>query len=280
MLSVIIPIGGEDKKGRRRRNLIEELYCIGKQAYRDYEVILVEQVQEKPIYDDFDVDKYIPIKKSRGFFNLPWGRNVGARSADGDIHLHIDADLIFDEEYFGKVVDFGKEAFSAWSTMCRLSEKGFQEWLRSRSFDVLQMGTSFTGKGRLKDESLVDMREGRQLHPNIWHGAGAAYCFDRDFFFNRFGGFNENFYGWGGDDNDATLRFSRIFDRDHQKNRPYYVLPDCTIYHLPHGGRRVASKGVPGGGKQWDLMKRDPMGVTEKLLKANLGKRERPTVIK
>ncbi|GAG94612.1 unnamed protein product [marine sediment metagenome] len=178
------------------------------------------------------------------------------------------------------MVNFGKEAFSAWSIMYRLSEKGAQEWLSSRTLDGLVMGTRFNGKGRLKDESLIDPREGRQLRPNIWGGAGAAYGFDKDFFFNRFGGFNENFYGGGGDDNDATIRFSKLFDRNHQKKRPYHVIPDCTIYHLPHGDRKVVPKGVPGGGRQWDLMRKDPMGVTEKLLKANLGKREHPTLIK
>lgn len=263
MLSVIIPIGRDDEGGRRKRALLEELYCIGKQSYRDYEVILVEQIHKRPIYEDIEVDKYISIKESRGFFNIPWGRNVGAREAEGEKHLHLDADLLFRQDYFRKVVDFGKEAFSAWSRCYYLTEQAAQVWLRAKSFDELT-----------RDESFIEVRKGRQMKPNIWSAAGCAYCFDRNFFFNRFGGFNENFFGWGGDDNDAALRFSRLLDKN------YHVLPDCTIYHMPHAGRKGASGGVTGGVGEWERTQKDPMGVTEKMLKANLGKREGPTVVK
>lgn len=265
MLSVIIPIGGDDGKGRRRRNLLEQLRCIRRQAYRDYEVVLVEEVFGEPLYADVEVDKYVSLKASRGVMNISWARNVGARSSKGDKLLHLDADVIFAPDYFDNVDSFNEEAFSAWSRMHRFTEEGAQTWLKTRSFEALQ-----------KDQSLFEARDGKMLiyYANIYWSAGLAYCFDRDFFFKRFGGFNENFFGWGGEDCDATLRFSRLFDEDYAGAAPYYKLP-FTIYHLPHGGRRTGRTRF----NEWGHTKNDPMLVTERLLRAELGRRKGPTVI-
>ena len=253
MLSVIIPIGGDDEKGRRRRALLEELRCIRRQKYRDYEVILVEEVFKEPLYGELKVDRYIPLKAKR--WNPAWPRNVGAREAKGEKHLHLDADLIFRSDYFGKVAGFKRKAFAAWSACYRLSEKGTQEWVRSRSLDSI-----------MKDPSFIDGREGKPIRPHVWTAAGVAYCFNRAFFFKQLGGFNENFFGWGGMDNDTALRALKLLGE-------YPVLPGCTLYHLAHGGRK-------GGKGPWGLTRKHPMQVTEKLRKAKLGRKEGPTVIR
>ena len=265
MLSVIIPAGGEDPDGGRRRNLLELLGCIGRQAYRDYEVVLVEEFLDGRVYGDLEVDKYVPIKAPGRGFNLAWARNVGARSAAGDKHLQLDADIIFGPDYLGRVAECDREAFHAWDKLYRLTEDGARAWLRSRSFD-----------GLLKDASFVDAREGwkglehrfKPLRPNVWHTAGVAYCFDRDFFFNRFGGFNENFFGWGGMDNDAALRFTQLVGE-------HYKLPDCTAFHLPHEGRRGGSNA-----DEWEHTRKNLTQVSERLVKAGLGKRSGPTAIR
>jgi len=254
MLSIIIPIGGYDIKNRKKRNLLETLDCIETQKYEDYEIILVEETYGGQLYDDLDVDKYISVENESGYMNISWTRNIGANASIGDKLLHIDADIIFDEEYFDKVMSFDKKAFAAWSKCYRLNEDGFDEWILGGFKNI--------------DLKNVFHREHSVIIPKIDHTAGFSNCFDREFYFNKFGGYNENFFGWGGDDNDAVLRYTTLLGK-------YHILPNTTIYHLPHGGRKAKS----GNEKEWLRTKSNPIKINNLILKTKLGNLDRPRKI-
>lgn len=254
MLSVIIPIGGEDEKGRKRRNLDEMILCIEEQNYKDYEVIIVEEVYKNKLYDDIKADKYIHVYNKGGYRNISWTRNIGSNISEGEKLLHLDADLVFDKNYFKKIIDFKEKGFAAWDTCFRLNEKGFKDYIT-------------IGLEKINKEN-IDPREGLIIVPRVNFTAGFANCFDREFFFKEFGGYNENYFGWGGEDNDATLRFSTLLGK-------YHILPNCTIYHLPHGGRKTRK----GNYKELQRTIKNPLEITNLLLKTKLGNIEGPKVV-
>jgi len=254
MLSVIIPIGGEDEKGRKRRNLDEMITCIEDQNYADYELIIVEETYGSKLYNDVSSDKYISVNNKGGYRNISWTRNVGSKISEGDILLHLDADLLFDKSFFEKVLKYDKKAFVAWNNCLRLTEEGLNDW---------RLG----GFENIKDFN-IDHREGQPIKPIIDYTAGFANCFERDFYFNEFGGFNENFFGWGGDDNDAALRYSTILGK-------YHIMPNSPIYHLPHGGRKTRQ----GNFEEWTRTQKDPLGITKLLLETKIGDLNGPKVV-
>ena len=247
MLSVIIPMGGEDQKGRRRRNLVETLGCIEEQTYRDFEVILVEEVFNGNImFEDLTVDKYIKVEGLK-LANRSWTRNVGANAAEGDRFLQIDGDILFDVDYFQRILGVKCPYFTAWSTCYRLTQMGAEEYALNREYNILYNNRDpFYGA----------------IHPSVLGAAGFASSFKRDFYFNKLGGYNENFMGWGGEDNDVALRSVSLSGR--------LTSLDYTIYHQPHGDRR-------GGNNEFESTKKDPIGLTEKLKMVKLGKIEGPT---
>ena len=242
-------MGGEDEKGRRLKNLYETLHCIEYQTYRDYEVILVEEVfNGNIIFEDAEVDKYIQVKASKNS-NRSWTRNVGAKAAHGDRVLQIDGDILFGKDYFQKIVDCPYGWFIGWGTCYRLTPEGANEWTLNEDLDQLY---------RYSDPHYGI------IHSISGGACGFSSCFSRQFYFNVLGGYNENFTGWGGEDDDITLRASHILG-------DFYNLP-YTIYHLPHGSRY-------GGNREIDKTRADPNGVTERLKKADLGRVEGATQV-
>jgi len=247
MLSIIIPMGGEDEKGRRLRNLYETLRCIEYQTHRDYEVILVEEVYRgNVIFDALEVDQYIQVKAGK-YSNRSWTRNIGAKAANGDRFLQLDGDLLFGKDYFQKIVDHPYEWFIAWDTCYRLTPEGVNDWNLN--------------------EDLATLHKYSDPHYGVIHSyqggaCGFCSCFTRQFYFEALGGYNENFVGWGGEDDDVSIRASHILGGFH--NMPY------TIYHLPHGSRFAKNREIY-------KTKDDPQGITEKLRKASLGRLEGST---
>lgn len=249
MLSVVIPMGGEDAKGRRLRNLTETLGCIHRQTFTDYEVIIVEEVfNGNIIFEDMNVDQYIQVEGDKNG-NRSWTRNIGANVASGDRLLQMDGDILFETDYFQRIIDDKRPWFVAWDTCFRLTKKGAEEFTLDEDINKLFHNRDYAYGA---------------IHPTDVGCAGFCNYFSRDFYFNKLGGYNENFFGWGGEDNDIALRARKIVGR----------LQDFsyTIYHQPHEARE-------GGNNEFEKTKANPMVVTERLKKAKLGRLENPTLI-
>ena len=249
MLSIIIPMGGEDEKGQRLKNVYETLHCIEYQTYRDYEVILVEEVfKGNIIFDVVEVDQYIQVKAGR-YSNRSWTRNIGAQAAHGDMFLQFDGDIIFGKDYFQRIVEYPHEWFIGWDTCYRLTPEGFNEWNLNEDLTLLQ--------------KYSDPYFG-VIHSTQGGACGFSSCFSRQFYFYVTGGYNENFTGWGGEDDDISLRATHMLG-------DFYNLP-YTIYHLPHGSRH-------GSNREIEKTIADPQGVTERLKNAKLGRVGGPTLV-
>ena len=99
MLSIIIPAYNEEKY------LPKLLNSIGKQAYKNYEVIVADANSK---------DRTRKIAKEYGCRLVKGGmpakgRNNGAKSAKGDILLFLDADVTFGRDFLENAVDESKE---------------------------------------------------------------------------------------------------------------------------------------------------------------------------
>lgn len=254
MISVIIPIMG----GNRQKNLASCLHFLRKQQYTDIEVILVEQIgcrlgsfdAKKPLYKHAHVDKYITVedKKNRKF-NQPWMSNVGAKISSGEILLFYDVDLVVAPTYIKTVVEFDKPFFFAWNKIFHLTE------------DVSNKIRN--NKNLMRDPNATVYIPGRKTY------AGYSVAIDRNFFFNKLGGYSENYLGWGGNDNDISARAFHLL-------RSEYKCPH-NIYHLWHP--RSYAKASVANRKKVFATRRHPQKVIDRLLKIRIGNPNHPTFI-
>ena len=195
-LSIIIPTGGNDQQ--RNRNFNECLTCIKNQTFKDYEIIVVEQSLDGYFYksnNSIADYKHIEIKdpQNRGF-NLSWCRNVGAREAKGDILVLMDSDFVFENDYFSKISEFNSEFAAGAETYywCN-TEEPTSEWIRTRNFDT------FRKKGGDARDPIFRFRSMTR-----GCGFGAILVYNRNWFWEEFGGYNENFFRYGWEDKAAT----------------------------------------------------------------------------
>ena len=179
MISVIIPYTKGDEQ--REKNLLQLVTNIKKQTYKDFELILVEMLFEKP--NDLDIDdcNHICIaypKNNR--FNKSWAINVGVRNANSDNLLVVDADMVFGNDYFQKVVEF-----------------------------IEKSSKFFIGYSKLHCEIGKDNPEERIHNPSYLKAAGGAWYADKGFFWSV-GGMNESYFGYCAEDNDLWQRVNHI----------------------------------------------------------------------
>ncbi|EKD94482.1 MAG: glycosyl transferase family protein [uncultured bacterium] len=94
MISVIIPTYNEESV------ILDCLTSLAKQTYKDYEIIVV---------DDGSSDKTLEIVKNVKILQQKHlgpgaGRNLGAKSAKGDILVFVDSDMTFDENFLKMLI--------------------------------------------------------------------------------------------------------------------------------------------------------------------------------
>lgn len=191
-LSVIVPLFGfQPQREEALKNLLRacEAQDLKQRGGPDneltedkaFEVIVVEQSCDWK-YHDFESKpwlKHIKLPSLPGNqFNKSWCMNVGAKTANTDSLVYLDVDMIFDKGYFWKIRNY------------RNDQKFFLCW----SFII-----SMPGK---------DMPVAKLITRDIMT-AGGAFFIDRKFFWLA-GGMNENYYGYGGEDNDLWVRVNLL----------------------------------------------------------------------
>jgi predicted glycosyltransferase involved in capsule biosynthesis len=259
MLSILLPIAGRNRK----KYLDICIHFLKKQKFDNYEIILVEQVDcllgnkrlGGPFYKNTTgIDKYIQIKDSnKNHFNQPWMENVGARYAKGKKLLFYDVDLICkDENYLEKIYEFDTPYFVAWNKMFCLTNKCSNNILCNTKV------TNFS----LENVYVSGMQK--------YAGVGFAVCIDKDFFFNKLGGYNENYLGWGGNDTDIAWRALNILKKEYKFS--------IDLYHLWHE-KSYAKNLIHKRKSIWLTTKNNPHKITKRLKNANLGNIKKQTFI-
>lgn len=263
-ISVILPTGGND--GLRIRNFNECLKCIKSQSFKDYEVIVVEQSLDGNFYRNSDPSySHIGIKDplNRGF-NLSWCRNVGAREAKGDLIVLMDSDFVFENEYFQRISEFeGEFAAGAETYYWCNTEAPTSVWLRNRDFNY------FRTQGNGPKDPVFKFRSMTR-----GCGFGAILVYNKDWFWNVFGGYNENFFRYGWEDKAATETIKSLLGRtDETMDRiPYEAA------HLSHFAKDVRNMRTNESlYNKFTSVNQD--SVVERIKAANVGKKSSPSLI-
>jgi glycosyltransferase involved in cell wall biosynthesis len=265
-LSIILPTAGNDPQ--RNRNFNECLKCINEQSFRDFEVIVVEQSLDGRYYKQSNSIisyNHIGIKdpEDRGF-NLSWCRNVGAREAKGDIIVLMDSDFVFEKEYFTTISQF-TGSFAAGSEIyywCN-HENPTNEWIRTRDFNI------FRKKGAGPRDEVFKFRS-----MSMGCGYGAILVYNRSWFWEVLGGYNENFFRYGWEDKAATETIKFLLGRnDETMDRiPYETA------HLSHRSKDV--RNINLNEKLFnEFTSMDQNDLIKRIKEANTGKRSNPTTI-
>jgi glycosyltransferase involved in cell wall biosynthesis len=265
-LSIILPTGGNDHL--RNRNFNECLTCIKNQTFVDYEVIVVEQSLDNNFYKQSNSIipyKHIGIKdpQNRGF-NLSWCRNVGAREAQGEIIVLMDSDFVFENNYFQVISEFKGEFAAGAETYywCNM-EDPTTEWLRTKDFNT------FRKQGAGHRDPVFKFRS-----MSRGCGYGAILVYNKEWFWNTMGGYNENFFRYGWEDKATTEMIKSLLSRDDES---MYRIP-YEAAHLNHRSKDVRNMNINESLFN-SFTSMDQFELSNRIKEANVGKRSCPTTI-
>ena len=241
----------------RMRNFNETIYCLKRQTYQDFELIIVEQSVDGHYYHaETEASQYIPIKDpvARGF-NRSWCRNVGAYSANGEIILIMDADYVFPHNYLEKIITQNDVFFAGtnlylWSTQALISS-----YLTNRDVRIFEKCT---------------MR-----HRPFLRGiaTGGILGFNRDWYINEFIGYNESFFSYGFEDNEALNRIMYLLAKG-------YEGLTTTPIHVAHLFHTVRDQEPVSNGMLFNKFKSKDIQILREMMKSqDVGNKIAPFVI-
>ena len=265
-LSIILPTGGNDHL--RNRNFNECLNCIKGQSFTDYEVIVVEQTLDNNFYKQSSSIipyKHIGIKdpQNRGF-NLSWCRNVGAREAQGDIIVLMDSDFVFENNYFSIISEFQGEFAAGAETYywCNMEEPTM-DWLRTKDFKLFRKRG---GEARDPVFKFRSMSRGC--------GYGAILVYNREWFWNIMGGYNENFFRYGWEDKATTEMIKSLLGRNDES----MLRIPAEAAHLSHRAKDVRNMNI--NEKLFNkFVSMNQVDLSNKIKEIKVGKRSEPTLL-
>jgi len=221
--------------------------CFLAQRFRKFELIVVEFAKDgigKFPYG-WIVDKHIILQDDRPF-NKSWLMNVGARVATTNNLIFHDADVLFGKDYLEKINEFRKThvLFSGWS-----------------SFRCMP--------GR--DNPHMRIHVPRTISCLI----GAWFC-NKDYYWNTFGGYNEDYFGYGREDSDIWHRATYLLD-----GIPVMDYPLVHYYHNwhPDSGPNPLIREDKRANAILEKCMKNPEEIRQMLLKVKLGNMEHPTLI-
>ena len=259
MLSVIIPVSGRNP--HRERNLRTAIPYPARQA-EEHQLVIVEQYTDVPLWRD-ELGKhgdYIAIKGDP--LCKSWMRNVGAQAAKGDVLMFLDGDVLYDNDYYTRVME-------------RLGSLPYLiGWSVGHDLSYQATVKVVPGKGYSSDYpvSLLKMR-----HSTLTDKLGRSIIFQRGFFFDTLGGYNENYHTYAKEEKDIAYRAraaTNLLER-----------LDYTLLHLWHSedanSTKVASRLRPpaeAGAIQRETWA-DPERLSALLVEAETGNRKGRSLI-
>lgn len=201
----------------RYKNLLRVLDWLD--SFSDIEVIIVEQDLDEKL--ELDISKYnFNYKKIFTFSKLPfersWAFNVGLMNSSTDIIVFGDCDLIMNKEQFlesiGKTSEF--DCISPYKSVLDLDPQeslyGLKEWSKIKR----------AGRGETDNQKI-----------NL---TGGIVIYKKESIL-KIGGWDENFIGWGGEDDWQTRKTEMFLNSTEMPYRCYHlyhkrVAPDRMFY--------------------------------------------------
>lgn len=184
MFSVIIPTYNRPEALKRTVSSILSL-----NISCEYEIVVVNDYPNIPITDLFD--RRIRIIENETNLGRSRSRNAGARSAKGNILFFIDDDIEVKENLFDKYINEFEKGFSAiFSNVINVRTDG--------KYSFLNEFLNTRGANKQNDGDVVKS--------NYFT---TAFCSVIKEFFEKIGGFDENFSGYGWEDPELGLRIEK-----------------------------------------------------------------------
>lgn len=199
---------------QRLPHLLLTLQSVAAQSDVSIECVVVEQSSAPEVKDHLPSwVRYIhtPLPYADMPYCRSWALNVGACSADGNLLVLHDNDMLLPKEYASQLVALAEDGYEV------MNLKRFVFYLtESHSIGIL------AGQCSLFDDSpdsVVQNLEG-----------GGSIAITRDAYF-ALGGFDEAFVGWGGEDNEFWERAQT------RRLWPYGYLPLIHLWHPAQPGK-------------------------------------------
>lgn len=200
----------------RLPHLMHVLGSIAGQRRGDIECIVIEQSSSPQVLDQLPTwvrSLHLPVTADFPF-SRSWAFNVGARAASGDLLVFHDNDMLIPTAYTEELVRHHEAGYDV------INLKRFVFYLDERQTERVFQGLDLQD---VKTRVVVQNLEG-----------GGSLAVDREAFF-ELGGFDEEFVGWGGEDNE-------FWERSHLRAVwSYGYLPIVHLWHAPQ-----PEKGDPG----------------------------------
>lgn len=239
--TIIIPYmcNHEDKEKFREKNLLNLLNNLHDQTDKNFEIFVIEFTADNKKYFSYDslINKHMLLTDTRPF-NKSWCINVAMKNTNTEGNFIMDADMLFGNDYTSKLFNY------------------------ANSHDFFCGYTIITTMvGRDDTEARTS-----HIHKNMQAMGGVWYT-TKTFFWNKLAGMNENYFGYGAEDNDAYCRAEALLGS----------IP-AMLYHLKHQYHHWA----PPSENRMDILdvtKFKPNMITGRLSRKILGNSKRPVLI-
>lgn len=178
----------------------------------DSNIIVVEQDDTSKLKIDFSKynTKHI-FAKNDGLFNKSWGMNIGIRNSSSDHIVFCDSDCFLETYKMNRFLeDFqhGNYDYGSPNMKCHMTDESDRKLLMNSSY-----------------HTEIKCQRPPTTAPTIFPLTGGVFCSKRTSI-NRIKWWDENFRGWGKEDNAMTIKF-RSFDMSPLEG-------DHMLYHLWH----------------------------------------------
>lgn len=192
------------------------LISLKSQSVKLYELILSDDGSKEDIVSgikDLVKDFLFPVKfiqqENKGF-RLAKCRNNGAREATGDYLIYLDQDLIFSKNFLRTFISNIRKNYFSVGYPIRLTEKQtgkLTEVIKSCDYDSIisaeQHQTIVKQYNKDLFYRMLHKLHLRKIGPKL--RGGVAGFFKNDFI--EVNGYDENYIGWGNEDDDLGRRF-------------------------------------------------------------------------
>lgn len=198
----------------RLPHLLVTLESIAGQEGASVECLVVEQDEQARLPDHLPVwvrHLHTPPPTPDLPYCRAWAFNVGAHHARGSVLVLHDNDMLVPADYAARIIQHVRQGYEA------LNLKRFIFYLsKAHSWDVFAGTATLTGQA---PETIVQNLE-----------AGGSVVITRTAY-ERIGGMDEAFVGWGGEDNEFWERAQTL------KVWPYGYLPLVHLWHPSQPGK-------------------------------------------
>ncbi|KAA3625134.1 MAG: glycosyltransferase [Proteobacteria bacterium] len=211
MISMVLTVRGADSC--RLRNFYAVLRHFSR-IFKDWEYVVVEQDSYSKIDRScLGCDVLHSLAFNPGVFNKSWGLNLGYRRSSGDMIVFADSDIIVPSQHMTmaiKALDLGVDLVRPYRSIVDLGCAETEAYLTGGRFP------------KIDNERALNRN---YLGENLCL-AGGIFAIRRDRF-EYFGGFDEEFVGWGGEDDAFSIRAQALSDKTRIARR-------ALAWHLWH----------------------------------------------